>query len=177
MSPARVLLFALLLIPSIGFAAEPSSPYAGQQNRTVKALSDEEVVGLLQGEGMGLAKAAELNGYPGPAHILALANELKLSDAQRRQIQAIFERMNLSAKSLGAEIVERERALDRQFRNGEITADRLAGETAAIAELQGRLRSTHLAAHLEARPLLTSEQIAIYQQLRGYRGDMHHHHG
>jgi hypothetical protein len=29
---------------------------------------------------MGLAKAAELNGYPGPAHVRALGKQLRLSD-------------------------------------------------------------------------------------------------
>jgi hypothetical protein len=67
------------------------------------------------------------------------------------------------------------------YQKVEITPDRLAGETAGIAELQGRLRSVHLAAHLETRALLNPEQIALYQHLRGY-GDpaappMQHHHG
>jgi Spy/CpxP family protein refolding chaperone len=130
---------------------------------------------------MGLAKSAELNGYPGPAHVLTLAKELKLTESQREQVRAIFDRMSAAAKQLGAELVERERVLDGLFARREITADRLGVETAAIGELQGRLRSVHLAAHLEIRPLLNPEQIALYQRLRGY-GDAvapatHHHPG
>ena len=130
---------------------------------------------------MGMAKAAELNGYPGPVHVLTLANELKLTETQRQRVQAIFDRMSAAARPLGAKLVEREEVLDRLFVSGEITADRLAAETAAIGELQGQLRSVHLAAHLETRPLLNPEQIARYQHLRGY-GDAaappsHHHHG
>jgi hypothetical protein len=88
--------------------------------------------------------------------------------------------MSAAAKPLGVELIERERVLDQLFAKGEITPDRLAGETAGIAELQGRLRSVHLTAHLATRALLNSDQIGLYQQLRGY-GDpaapMHHHHG
>jgi hypothetical protein len=71
------------------FAAD--TPYAGQQTRTIKALSDDDIATLRKGEGMGMAKAAELNGYPGPKHVLDLAQQLRLTDAQRDNVQAIFE--------------------------------------------------------------------------------------
>jgi len=160
------------------FADNPV-PYAGQQTRQIKALSDDDIAALLKGEGMGFAKAAELNGYPGPKHVLDLAGQLKLTETQRQQIQAIFDKMSAAAKPLGAQLVERERILDRLFQKGEITPDKLAQETAGIAELQGRLRDVHLSAHLETKALLSADQIARYQHLRGY-GDpeaMHHHHG
>ena len=157
------------------------TPYAGQQERSIKALSDEDLVALRKGEGMGMAKAAELNGYPGPRHVLQLAAQLGLTEAQRRDVQAIFDRMSAAAKPLGAELIERERTLDQLFAKGDISPDRLAAATATIAELQGRLRAVHLAAHLETRTLLNPDQVARYQQLRGY-GDpqaptQHHHHG
>jgi Spy/CpxP family protein refolding chaperone len=172
------LAFYALAAPA--FAANPSTPYAGEETRAIKALSDGDVASLLKGEGVGMAKAAELNGYPGPAHVLALAEELKLTQPQRQQIQAIFDRMSAAAKPLGAELVERERLLDQLFAKGEITPARLSTETAAIGELGGRLRSVHLAAHLETRALLNPDQIAHYQRIRGYGhpGEpMHHHHG
>jgi len=173
-----VLAVCALAVPVLADA--PITPYAGQQTRAIKALSDDDIAGLLKGEGMGYAKAAELNGYPGPKHVLDLADRLKLTEAQRQQVQAIFDRMSASAKPLGAELVERERVLDQLFQKGEITPDRLAAETAGIAELQGRLRSVHLAAHLETRALLTPDQIAQYEHLRGYgdpAGSPMHHHG
>jgi Spy/CpxP family protein refolding chaperone len=173
------LMFAACVLAMPALAGNPM-PYAGQQARAIKALSDEDIAALLKGEGMGFAKAAELNGYPGPAHVLTLAQPLNLTETQRQQIQAIFDRMSAVARPLGAELIERERVLDQLFAKGEITPDRLATVTAAIAELQGRLRSVHLAAHLETRALLNPDQIARYEQLRGY-GDpaapMHHHHG
>jgi hypothetical protein len=155
-------------------------PYAGQQARTIKALSDDDIAALRKGEGMGMAKAAELNGYPGPVHVLALAAQLKLTETQQRDVTTIFERMRAASKPFGGELIAQEQALDQLFAKGEITPDRLSAATAMIGELQGRLRSVHLVAHLETRALLDADQIALYQQLRGY-GDpdaraRHHHH-
>lgn len=162
-------------------ADNQSAPYAGQQARSIKSLSAEDVAALLKGEGMGMAKAAELNGYPGPVHVLTLASELGLIESQRLQVQAIFDRMSAAAKPLGAKWVEREQVLDGLFVRGEITAERLVAEIAVIGELQARLRSVHLAAHLETRALLNSDQIVRYLHLRGYTDPAsppsHHHHG
>ena len=175
-----VLLVAVCVLATQVLADPPSTPYAGQQNRMIKALSEQDIAGLLKGEGMGMAKAAELNGYPGPVHVLTLAQELELTPVQRQQVRAIFERMSAAAKPLGAELVEHERMLDQAFAKGEITPDRLAAETATSGELGGRLRLVHLAAHLETRALLNPKRITRYQQLRGYGvpvPPMHHHHG
>jgi hypothetical protein len=161
-------------LPSIA-AKMPASRYAGQQARSIKALSDEDIDALRKGEGMGLAKAAELNGYPGPAHVRALGKQLRLSDDQLHEITAIFDRMSAAARSLGAEMIDREQVLDRFFMKGEITPERLATETSAIGELNGRLRAVHLAAHLETRALLRQEQLALYRQLRGYGESKGHH--
>jgi Spy/CpxP family protein refolding chaperone len=175
-----VLVLAACVLAVPVFADSPPTPYAGQQARPIKALSDEDIAALRKGEGMGMAKAAELNGYPGPAHVLTLAKKLALSESQLQQVTAIYDQMSAAAKPLGVELIERERVLDQLFARGEITPDRLVAETAAIGELEGRLRSVHLAAHLKTRALLNPDQIALYQQLRGY-GDPaaspHHHHG
>jgi hypothetical protein len=93
-----------------------STPYAGQQTRTIKALSPEDVAQLLKGEGMGMAKSAELNGYPGPVHVLTLATQLGLTEIQRQQVTAIFERMGDAAKPLGAKVIAREQMLDQLLR-------------------------------------------------------------
>jgi Spy/CpxP family protein refolding chaperone len=175
------LAFGICLITAPVLAEAPPAPYPGQQTRAIKALSDEDIAALLKGEGMGFAKAAELNGYPGPRHVLDLGAQLKLTPDQRQRAQAIFDRMSAAAKPFGAELVERERALDQLFQKGGISPDHLTTETARIAELQGRLRSVHLSAHLETRALLTADQIAMYQHLRGYGGQVapmqHRHHG
>jgi Spy/CpxP family protein refolding chaperone len=142
--------------------------YAGEERREIKSLSAEEVEQLLNGHGMGLAKAAELNRYPGPRHVLELAVELRLTPEQRAQTQAAFERMRGEAVRLGRLIVERERALDAMFAKGEIDAGKLRAATSEIARLQGELRAAHLAAHLETRRLLSPQQINKYDELRGY---------
>src|SRR5215471_15730956 len=180
MKPRTFLLalaIAVLAVPVL--AAD--MPYAGQQARAIKSLSGDDIAALRKGEGMGMAKAAELNGYPGPAHVLQLVVQLGLTERQQRDVQAIFDRMSAAAKPLGRELIAQEQALDQLFAKGEITPDRLAAATAAIAELQGRLRAVHLSAHLETRALLNADQIARYQQLRGYGAspalEHHHHHG
>jgi len=149
-------------------ADAPVSPYAGQQSRSIKALSAEDVESLLAGKGMGFAKAAELNGFPGPAHVLELATPLHLTDAQRKDTQRLFEAMQASAKAAGTALVEEERRLDALFHDHQVTRESLAGSLARIAELQARVRAAHLEAHLEQARILTAEQNAQYVALRGY---------
>ncbi len=176
--------FAGSLPVYVAVAADPS-PYAGQQSREVKALSRQDLDDLMNGHGMGLAKAGELNGYPGPAHILDLASELRLSPDQIRQVGALKDRVIANAKPLGEEIIQRERELEYQFESATINENRLASETEAIGNLQGRLRAVHLAAHIDAKRVLTPAQIARYNELRGYstvnstvmHNDVAGHHG
>lgn len=68
-----------------------SNSYAEMQARANKALSAEQIDGLSHGKGMGMAMPAELNGYPGPRHVLELASQLGLSEEQRARTQALFE--------------------------------------------------------------------------------------
>jgi Spy/CpxP family protein refolding chaperone len=163
----------LLLASSSALAA---SPYAGEQGRDIKALSPQEVDAYLAGQGMGLAKAAELNGYAGPKHVLELAGELSLTSEQRTRTQALFASMQSAARSLGGEIVDQERTLDHLFVSQTVTPQLLRDSLDRIAALQARLRATHLQAHLEQAAILTPEQNALYSRLRGY-GEMpaHHH--
>ncbi len=161
-------LVLLVAIPLLILAQEQRSPYVGQEVRNIRSLSEAEVQGYLQGRGMGLAKPAELNGYPGPMHVLELSQQLQLTDDQRAATQRSFERMRAEAVRLGRLFVEKEAALNRLF--GDVRADsanlqRLVGET---ARLHGELRLSHLRAHLEMRSILTLHQIARYKELRGY---------
>ena len=119
---------------------------------------------------MGAARAGELNHFPGPAHVLELRAQLGLSARQISAVQDSFDRMSAAARPLGFEIVVAERRLDEAFASGVIDPEMLRAETAAIGELQRKLRAVHLAAHLETRSLLSPEQIAHYDALRGYGG-------
>lgn len=147
---------------------EHATPYAGLESRAIKALSDDEVRGLLAGEGMGLALAAELNGWPGPRHVLELAADLTLTEEQHAQVKAIQDRMLARAQELGAKVVEQEETLDRRFAHGHVDPGVLETLTGEIGRLQGELRAVHLGAHLETRAVLTEEQRHAYQRLRGY---------
>ncbi len=143
-------------------------PYAGLEDRAIRALSAELIDDLLAGRGAGYALAAELNHYPGPTHVLALADELDLSSEQRIVTQEIFEPMQLAAQGLGAELVDLESRLDEAFRSATIDRDSLIEITAEIARVDGELRAVHLATHLDMQDVLTPEQIGRYDELRGY---------
>jgi Spy/CpxP family protein refolding chaperone len=148
--------------------SELAQPYAGLEDRTIRALSAELIDDLLAGRGAGYALAAELNHYPGPTHVLALADELGLSSEQRTTTQDIFEPMQLEAQRLGAELVDLESRLDEAFRSAIIDRDSLIEITAEIARVDGALRAVHLATHLDMQRVLTPEQIGRYDELRGY---------
>ncbi len=148
-------------------ATQPSS-YAGQEQREIKALSPEEIESYLAGKGAGLAKAAELNHYPGPIHVLELADKLQLSEAQKSQTKAIFDAMQKEAVRHGKVLVKREQELDRLFATGAITTDSLRSTLKQIGALQAEVRRSHLEAHLTQRAVLTKTQIAKYDELRGY---------
>jgi Spy/CpxP family protein refolding chaperone len=169
----KMVAFPALVFLSLFFLAAPASrgagsPYKGQEARPIKALSEKEVHDLLAGNGMGLAKAAELNRYPGPLHVLELASPLGLTEAQRAETQRLMDAMKGEAVPLGRRIVERERALDALFASGRIDEPALAAALAEIGELAGALRLVHLKAHLKMREILSSHQVALYTRLRGY---------
>lgn len=146
-----------------------ASPYAGaMEAREIKALAPEEVQGLLAGEGLGFALAAELNGLPGPRHVLDLADDLSLTSEQRGEVEGVFARMNERARELGARLVEAERHLDHMFANGHAAPSSVAERTAEIGRIRGELRAVHLVAHLETAEILTPGQVEAYGRLRGY---------
>jgi Spy/CpxP family protein refolding chaperone len=157
--------------------AQTTSPYAGQEQRAIKALSDREISDLTEGRGLGLAKAAELNGYPGPMHVLELADSLGLSDQQRGKVQELFAAMKAEAVPLGEKLIAQEADLDKQFANKTITPASLAASTDAIGSTHAALRQTHLKNHLSTVEVLTPAQIQRYAELRGYKGGMQHPQG
>jgi len=160
----------------------PASPYAGMEMRPVKALSDQQTADLKAGRGMGLALAAELNGYPGPAHVLELADALSLSNEQRAATKALLDEMKAETIPIGERIIADETALDRLFSERRVTTASLDATTARIGAAQGELRAAHLRYHLAMAALLSPLQVAHYRELRGYATapaqgghDGHHH--
>lgn len=145
------------------------SPYASLTERTVKALSAEQIADLRAGRGMSLALPAELNGYPGPSHALELARQINLTQVQRQRTEEIFAAMKAQATRLGEELIAAETELDRLFREERATSLSIAAATEKAARIQSRLRATHLDTHLAMKALLTTDQAEAYARARGYR--------
>jgi len=149
------------------------SPYAGQEARGIKALSQDDIEGLLAGAGTpfgGMAKPAELNGYPGPRHVLdaAKAGELELTSEQQKIIESLYEEMRSEAIQLGKQIIDIEKDIDDAFSRQKITKKFLQKKVSESASLYGQLRFVHLKYHLLMMDILTPQQVERYNDLRGY---------
>lgn len=156
------------LIAASGAAQAQHQPYAGQQDREIKGLSAKEIEQYRAGAGMGYAKAAELNHYPGPMHVLDLAEKLGLSAEQRAATKRLMDTHKADARAIGAKLVAAEQRLEALFRGGKAEQAVLAKAVQEAAALQGEYRLSHLETHRRMRALLTDDQVARYDQLRGY---------
>jgi len=165
---AAILMSALVFATG---AAAADKPYAGLQTRSIKALSEQEIADYLQGNGMGLSKVAELNHYPGPRHVVDQADDLGLSPMQLAKAREIWQAMDVKARALGETIVTKETVLEKSFSSGSATPADTRAVLDELARLQADLRYTHLSAHLAMRSVLSADQIAKYDALRGYADD------
>ena len=163
-----IVLSCLSLVASAQHPGHTHAPYAGEQARQIKALSEDEVKSLLDGAGMGYAKSAELNRYPGPMHVLENADELKLSGEQRHALQSLMKRHKDEVRGLGADLVRLEQDLDRLFTERVASEATVDAKLAEIATAQAKVRGSHLKTHLATTALLTAGQIETYVRLRGY---------
>ena len=168
----------MVLIPTAVFAqthdenhSTSPSAYAGEETRLIKSLSEKDLEEIARGGGWGLARAAELNGVPGPTHLLELAEEIALTEQQRDNIEAIRAQMQADAITAGERFVAAEQALDEAFQNGAPGAEALERLVAETGQARAALRFVHLNAHLLTLPLLTDAQISRYSVLRGYSDD------
>lgn len=173
MTPARLFALLIAMAPAAAVAqhGHAPSPYAGFEQRPIKSLSQDDLDELRRGGGWGLALAAELNGMPGPAHLLELKDEIGLSPDQVRAIEAIFTTMKAEAMAAGARLIEAETAIEAAFRAGDLDQATLRGLIAEAEAARAALRLVHLSRHLSTPPLLTPAQIARYNLLRGYGAD------
>lgn len=151
-----------------GHQHKAGSQYSGQEKRAIKSLSAADIKELRRGGGWGLAKAAELNGVPGPAHLLELKNEIPLTESQILAVSALFEEMRSQAITQGEKLIRLERALEMHFQNRTITEPILKASLEAIENTRKELRFVHLATHLKTPKILSEDQIAKYNALRGY---------
>ena len=172
----RPLIVTIVLLAACRAAPAPS-PYADQPASSVRGLSAQEVSDLLAGRGAGYARTAELNSYPGPRHVLDFGAQLGLTPDQRTRAERIFTGMQQEAQRLGAEIVAREGALSDAFAARAISAAGIDARVDSLAALYGRLRATHLRAHLDMTGLLRPDQVKTYDRLRGYADSTARHDG
>ncbi len=175
MSKKVTIPFLTLILMSISaLSAEDhshKSKYVGQEKREIKSLSKADIAELKNGQGWGLAKAAELNGVPGPSHLLDMRIEIDLSAKQVRAIEDLYKRMKQEAMPLGLELIELERELNHHFASKTITYELLGRLLERIAQVQKELRYVHLSTHLKTPNILTPDQIVLYNKLRGYSSD------
>jgi len=148
-----------------------SSGYAGQEKRSIKSLSEDDIAELRAGSGWGLAKAAELNGVPSPKHLLEMKDQIDLSNDQVNSIEKLFVEMNTAAMELGAQLIEKERLLELRFQNDIPDAAELESLLNNIGQTRTSLRFVHLSAHLKTLNISSVHQITKYNQLRGYASD------
>jgi Spy/CpxP family protein refolding chaperone len=168
-----VLAVALSGLPAAAEQVHHDCPQITGSNHARAAMnqsgvSDEQRSEYLNGEGMGLAKDAELNHYPGPRHVLDIADKLGLSPDQLAATRALFDDVHTKAQALGRQVLAREDELDALFREQHADADKVRQLTSEIASLQGQLRALHLTAHVRERALLSAEQVGRYDALRNH---------
>ncbi|MEM7053218.1 MAG: hypothetical protein AAF446_01590 [Pseudomonadota bacterium] len=132
----------------------------------LQAMPERRFNGLLEGRGMGLARIANMKGYPGPMHVLEMAEQLGISDEQRAQTEQIMQRMRSTAKQRGRELIEAERRLEALFDGGLVQPSAVDAALLEIGMLQAQVRAAHLHAHIEQARVMTLSQIERYTELR-----------
>lgn len=159
---------SMLTLPVVSSAESFTSNYVGEEQRVIKSLSAEDIAQLQKGAGWGLAKAAELNGVPGPLHVLEMASKIDLTASQKAQIEDIYKKMQAQAVVVGQQLIEAETALNAAFKDKTVDAESLKTLINNAEAARANLRYVHLSAHLETPRILTKHQIMMYNQLRGY---------
>ena len=147
------------------------TPYAGYQGRDIKSLSNKDIEDIQQGRGWGLALPAELNGLPGPIHLLELKDKLDLTPEQIVRIQEIYDDMKQEAITVGERFIQAERMLNEAFKEKDIDQSQLTSLIDDAAKARAQLRYIHLSRHLMMPDILTPPQIKHYAALRGYEND------
>lgn len=162
------LLTASMALASFAVAQGNHRPYEGFEAREITSLSEQDIEALRKGSGWGLALPAELNGFPGPAHVLELAQELNLSDNQKQDVTAIYDAMLIDAISAGEALINAELQLDEGFKSSRLNAGKLRQLIDDAEAARADLRYVHLSRHLMTVEILDADQVAAYAELRGY---------
>ena len=171
----KTLLLTLTISIPLSISAQHNhgaqTPYAGMQNRAIKSLSENDIKELRRGGGWGLALAAELNGMPGPAHMLELKEQIALNQDQVTKTQALLDDMRKAAIPTGERLIAAELALENAFAKGAVEEATLRRLLAEAESARTELRFIHLSQHYKTVQFLKPEQIKRYNILRGYAED------
>lgn len=173
---ATLLIFSGCLTGGPHPPSASSTDYPDLLASPIRGLTPNEIEELRTGAGAGMALAAELNGYPGPKHILELAERLALSQDQQADVEALFSATNAEARRIGALLLGLHKELDDGFRNRTLTESGLHDLLVKLDGQTAELRFVHLRAHLAAFDLLTPHQRAMYAEMRGYGAAEHGSH-
>ncbi len=158
----------ILILPVSAFGEGYKSKYVGEEHRKIKSLSPDDISELKNGGGWGLAKAAELNGVPGPAHTLEMEGKINLTYEQKQEVQKIYDDMKVKAVALGEQLISLEEKLNIGFSDKTINQKLLEKSIEEIAQVRAKLRIVHLSTHLQTQNILTNKQLILYNKLRGY---------
>jgi uncharacterized protein (DUF305 family) len=146
----------------------PATSAHGAPMPAIRGLSPGEAHAIGAGEGAGMARAAELNGIPGPRHVLDLAEQLGLTPGQHAEITAIHATMHEEAIRVGQAYLDAQHAFEQQLRDPARRGQALTTQHPEVTTLHGELQRTHLRAHVATASVLSEEQIATYNTLRGH---------
>lgn len=94
-----------------------------------------------------------------------------MTPEQVEAIERVYQQMRKEAIDEGERLISREQALEGAFSNRAVTEGTLRDMLEVIEESRSNLRYIHLAAHLRTLEILTDDQIARYNTLRGYGTD------
>ncbi len=158
----KIRIAGLIVLSMAAFAVlanNKASPYVGQEIRTIKSLSDEDINALTHGKGWGLAKPAELNGVPGPAHILELEEALQLTPEQVTSIQALWETMNQSAKYYGERYLQSEAKIERFFNETETDEKQLPLLLADSANPPCKIKACSFTSTFESKAIVNPASV------------------
>ena len=150
------------------------SDYVVLLDTDIRGLDQKTIEGFLTGKGLGQALPAELNGYPGPRHVIDMAEELELTDEQLATIQALFDHMVSNVVPFGEQYLEEYANLESAFRKGTISKEYLQSQLEKISAIEVQLRYSHLSTHLATIDILNEKQVMQYNMMRGYSAEMNH---
>jgi len=144
-----------------------------EEDAAPRECVEQERQALQEGRGFGRAAVADDNGFPGPRHILDWKKQLDLKPAQEKRVETLAERTRSKAIAKGQELQAREQELSRLLSTSKPNPQAVQKLLGQIGAAEADLRWIHIGAHIEARDILTPQQLARYNELRERQDQRH----